>query len=574
MTIRLLPLNIVNQISAGEAIERPASALKELMENAVDAGARNIDIDLACGGKALLRVADDGCGMTAEELGLAIQRHATSKLPDDNLFNISHLGFRGEALPSIGSVARLRLASRARGAENAWEINVVGGQVEPVRPTALAGGTTVEVRDLFFATPARLKFLRADASETAACEDAVERMALAYPEVRFTLREGGKPRLSFGDASERVFQVMGKQFQENHIVIDEVQHNVRLRGFIGKPAIARPNSLNQYLFVCGRAVRDRGLAGLLRAAYQNFMMVGRFPAVVLFIDLPGDEVDVNVHPAKAEVRFRHDKEIRALVVGAVRRALTSMPLDAGNVRQSGRGWQNYAVSAPSPRVLELQESYAAPLDCGDAAPPQKVPQDIDAQGIFLSSREPLGTPVGQALNTYVIAADEDGLVIVDQHAVHERLTFERLRGEPAASQALLTPVVVEVKPREKAALLAGAASLQGFGFVIESFGESSVAVRAANPALAGCDMEEIVRDLAADMLDSSIKTTLEDRLAARLARHACHTSIRAGRRLTLLDQHNLLRELEKNPVAARCIHGRPTYVRISRLELEKLFKRQ
>ncbi|MBO6782105.1 MAG: DNA mismatch repair endonuclease MutL [Alphaproteobacteria bacterium] len=610
MTIRRLPETIVNRIAAGEVIERPASAVKELVENAVDAGARRIDVVLRDGGRTLIAVTDDGCGMSPDELSLAVERHATSKLPDDDLTHIGTLGFRGEALPSIGSVSRLSIASRPAGADG-WEIRVEGGKVTPPQPAGLTGGTRVEVRDLFFATPARLKFLKAERTEMDHAVDAVQRLAMAHPEIAFSIGDGERTRFSCevegalaGDDETRLRRlaaVMGREFAENALTISAVRDGVRLTGHAGLPTLNRNTTRHQYLFVNGRPVRDRLLTGAVRGAYQDFLARGRHPLVALFVEIAPELVDVNVHPAKAEVRFRDPGVVRGLIVGGLRHALaeaghraSTSVADAalGAFRPGGgnRGLppmpSGYRGGTVPTQLAEAAAAYYAPhaeargeslpgLDAAPstaAAPVAPLPADEAAQAY------PLGAAQAQVHETYIVAQTGDGLVIVDQHAAHERLVYERMKSAlengGVARQGLLLPEVVELEDAAASALAARADELAELGLVLEAFGTGAVVVREVPALLGQADVAGLVRDLADDLVELGGAHALKERLDDVCSTMACHGSVRAGRRLNREEMNALLREMEVTPHSGQCNHGRPTYVELKIADIERLFGRR
>jgi DNA mismatch repair protein MutL len=598
--IRQLDEAAINRIAAGEVVERPASAVKELVENALDAGARRIDIAQAAGGKLLIRVADDGCGMTAEDLPLALARHATSKIDGSDLLDIRSFGFRGEALPSLGAVGRLVITSRAPGAEAAT-VTVEAGRMGPVRPAALGRGTVVELRDLFFATPARLKFLRSDRAEAQAIAEAVRRLALAAPAVGFTLRdvtEGGGGRLVFSADPEtgepfeallaRVARVLGDDFADNALRIEAERDGFRLTGFAALPTYSRGAAVAQHLFVNGRPVRDRLLLGALRAAYADFLARDRHPAAVLFLDCDPHAVDVNVHPAKAEVRFRDPAAARGLVVSALRQALaatgprTASTLSAATVGAMRpaptAGPRIYQMDRPSPAVLRLAHVVQAP------AP---VPGFAEAAPVMAGAEEnsdpdaiecPLGAAVAQIHGTYILAQTADGMVIVDAHAAHERLTYERLKrqmaGAGVAAQALLIPEIVELSDDERALVLEAAEGLARLGITVEAFGRGAVAVRETPAILGPVDAAALLRDVIDELAEEGEARGLAARIDAVLSRIACHGSVRAGRRMRPEEMNALLREMEATPHSSQCNHGRPTHVELRLADIERLFGRR
>jgi DNA mismatch repair protein MutL len=611
MPIRRLPETLVNQIAAGEVVERPAAAVKELVENALDAGARHIDVELRDGGRALIAVTDDGCGMAPEELLLAVERHATSKLPDDDLVHIATLGFRGEALPSIGAVARLTVTSRAAGADEAWSLAVEGGRAGRPVPAAHAKGTRVEVRDLFFATPARLKFLKAARTETQHAQDSLARLAMAHPGVGFTLGDGERRLLSLAPAEGELFAgrlkrlaaLMGRDFADNALAIEAQREGLRLTGYAGLPTLNRGNAQHQYLFVNGRPVRDKLLYGAIRGAYQDFLARDRHPLVALFLELPPDEVDVNVHPAKAEVRFRDPGLVRGLIVSACRHALAEAGHRASTTvsdsalgafrPQSQPGFQS-AWGAPRsslPRGLaEATAAYHAPLQqvrattlpgldgAPAAANAQAVAREAAEAERFPIDQYPLGAARAQLHGTYVVAQTADGMVIVDQHAAHERLVYERMKQQLGDSgvkrQMLLLPEVVELDGPAAERLAERAGELAELGLVLEAFGPGAVVVREVPALLGEVDVRGLVRDLADELAELGEALALKERLEEVCGTLACHGSVRAGRRLNAEEMNALLRQMEATPHSGQCNHGRPTYVELKLADIEKLFGRR
>lgn len=608
MTIRLLPNNLVNQIAAGEVVERPASVVKELVENSIDAGATSIEVTLVDGGKSLIVISDNGKGMNKEELSLAVERHATSKLPDDNLFNINFLGFRGEALPSISSVARLTIVSRQEGSENAWKIEVNGGEKSEVSPAAHPKGTRIEVRDLFYATPARLKFLKTSNSETAQCVDILNRIALANPNISFYLNDDGKKKVAlnacqgdlFDARLQRLADVMGREFGENSLLIDAQRENLHISGFVSLPTLNKANSLSQYLFVNNRPVRDKLLLGALKGAYQDVLASNRYPMCALFFDIDPSYVDVNVHPAKAEVRFYDNALVRGLLVSAVRHALsqgdkqTANNLDLAefvqdNIPSFGAGevavlqehkpgqaplYPAFMSQRPSSGrrqgdLPELERAFSVKID----EPSQYAPENMsEAVG-------PLGLPKAQFHNTYIISQTEDSIVIIDQHAAHERIVMEKMKENLAseskvATQILLIPEIVDLNIGDKTRILEAASELQKLGLVVEEFGSTAVIVR-ETPALIGdCNVKELIVDLADEMAEWGKGFSLTEKLHLICATIACHGSVRAGRKLNIEEMSRLLRDMEKTEHSGQCNHGRPTYVELKLKDIEKLFSRR
>jgi len=592
--IRRLPDTLVNQIAAGEVIERPAAALKEVVENAIDAGARRIDVALKESGKAAIVVSDDGRGMAREDLALAIERHATSKLPGDDLSDISSFGFRGEALPSIGAVARLAITSRAAGAAEAWTIRVEGGRREGPEPAAHGAGTRVEIRDLFFATPARLKFLKGDRAELQACVDAVERLAMANPHIAFSVLADGRQALRLAPATdeaaharlERLSAVVDREFFANAIEVDAEREGVRLVGHASLPTFHRATAQMQYLFVNGRPVRDRLLAGAVRAAYADFLARDRHPVVALFVELPPDQVDVNVHPAKSEVRFRDAGLVRGLLVGALKHALagagfraaTTPGLDALAALRPGTLPAPQAFGGGAyPAVPGHGQAWPGLAETLGAAAPS-APAAAPAPGAAEAGSFPLGVARAQLFETYILAQTADGIVVVDQHAAHERLVYERIKAELAEHgvrrQALLIPEIVELDEARAARMLAREAELLRLGLAIEGFGRGAVAVREVPALLGAVDAAGLVRDLADELEELGEALALGERLADICSTMACHGSVRAGRRLSPEEMNALLRRMEATPHSGQCNHGRPTWVELKLADIERLFGRR
>ena len=592
MTIRRLPETLVNRIAAGEVIERPAAAVKELVENAIDAGASRIDVVLGEAGRALIAVADDGKGMDASELALAVERHATSKLPDDDLLAIATLGFRGEALPSIGAVARLSITSRPSDADSAWTISIEGGRKHDPVPAAAPFGTRVEVRDLFYATPARLKFLKGERAERDACEDAIARLAMAHPHIAFNLTADGRSflklpaQMSLGEDARlaRVAAVIGREFFDNAAGIDARRQDddgdIRLSGHAGLPTYNRATSQHQYLFVNGRPVRDKLLAGAVRGAYADFLARDRHPCVALFLELPTHQVDANVHPAKTEVRFRDPARIRGLIVASLKEALDRAGFRASShvaieaLELARPQIPQYAFASPpavSRGVAEASIAYHAPPSFG-ASVPMAAPEPV------AQTHLPLGIARAQLHETYVIAQTADGIVIVDQHAAHERLVYERMKEALAAGnvqrQTLLIPEIVELDAADAERLLAKADELGELGLAVESFGPGAVAVRETPALLGELDIKGLIRDLADEIAEHGAALSLKERLGEVCGTMACHGSVRAGRRLNGAEMDALLRQMESTPHSGQCNHGRPTYVELKLADIEKLFGRR
>ncbi len=594
--IRQLDDAAINRIAAGEVVERPASAVKELIENALDAGAHRINVSYADGGKTLIRVVDDGHGIPAADLPLAMSRHATSKIDGSDLLNIHTFGFRGEALPSLGAVGRLTITSRVSGADAAT-IRVAGGAMEAVKPAALSAGTVVELRDLFYATPARLKFLRTDRAEVQAIGDVVKRLAMAEPFVSFTLRDvsgGGEGRLTFradaetGDLFDalhgRLRQVLGAEFAENALKIDAEREGIALTGYAALPTFSRGSAVMQYLYVNGRPVRDKLLIGALRGAYFDFLSRDRHPAAVLFLECDPHFVDVNVHPAKSEVRFRNPGLARGLIVSALRHALaeaghrastTVAGATLGAFRPEATG-RVYQMDRPSQGAIGASFAAQAPAFEGgfaEASARFEAPIEMDAPTDL-----PLGAARAQVHENYIIAQTSDGMVIVDQHAAHERLVYEKLKAQMAengvAAQALLIPEIVELSEGDAARLLEMADDLARLGLKLEPFGAGAIAVRETPAILGAINAKQMILDILDELADLGDSLTVQARIEAILSRVACHGSIRSGRRMQADEMNALLREMEATPHSGQCNHGRPTYVELKLADIERLFGRK
>ncbi len=594
--IRQLDEAAVNRIAAGEVVERPASAVKELVENALDAGARRVVVDYADGGKTLIRVTDDGCGMTAADLPLALARHATSKIDGSDLLNIHSFGFRGEALPSLGAVGRLTITSRVAGGEAAM-IAVAGGRMEPVRPAALSRGTVVELRDLFYATPARLKFLRTDRAEAQAIGEVLRRLAMAEPFVSFRLNDvsgGGEGRVMFradaqtGDLFDalhgRLAGVIGAEFAENALRIELEREGLHLTGYAALPTYSRGSSVAQFLFVNGRPVMDRMLYGALRAAYFDFLSRDRHPAAVLYLTCDPQLVDVNVHPAKSEVRFRDPAMARGLIVSGLRQALegaghrastTVADATIGAMRPEFAAPRVYQMDRPSLGARQAAYQFQAPLSVAPGfaeAPSARVePVAVEAEVL------PLGAARAQVHENYIIAQTTTGIVIVDQHAAHERLVYERLKAQMAekgiAAQALLIPEIVELSQGDAARLMDMAEDLARAGLVVEPFGGGAIAVRETPAILGVVDAKGMIHDILDELADLGDSQSVQVRIEAVLSRMACHGSIRSGRQMRAEEMNALLREMEATPHSGQCNHGRPTYVELRLADIERLFGR-
>ncbi len=586
MPIRRLPDHLVNQIAAGEVVERPASALKELVENAIDAGARRIAIELDGGGADWLAVADDGCGMTPDELRLAVERHATSKLPDGDLSAIATLGFRGEALPSIASVGVLTLASRTA-TRDGWALTIDHGRVTADGPAALPPGTRVTLAGLFAQVPARRKFLKSERAELAACVDAVRRLAMANPHVGFDLRHGGRRLLGVepgerGEAGRppRLAALLGPDFAANAVAIDLARDGLRLGGLAGVPTFHRGVGDHQFLFVNGRPVRDRLLVGAVRGAYHDLLARDRHPVVALFLDVPADFVDVNVHPAKTEVRFRDAGVVRGMIVSGLRRALDAAGHRASTTVAAGA---LAAFTAEPPVAHGAPQPYpelprVAQASFADAAAPWSPAVRPPAAPPAAPAAYPLGVARAQVAGTYIVAETADGMILVDQHAAHERLTLERLKaaaaGRAPATQLLLLPAVVDLDPAAAAHVVEHADAFAALGLLVEGFGPAAVLVRGVPAALGAVDAAGLVHDLADDLAAFDHGLALAERLDAVAATMACHASVRAGRSLSLAEMDALLRAMEVTPHSGQCNHGRPTWVKLATSDLARLFGRK
>ncbi|MAE50789.1 MAG: DNA mismatch repair endonuclease MutL [Micavibrio sp.] len=623
MRIRYLPETLINQIAAGEVVERPSAALKELVENSIDAGAAQIQIDIKAGGKSLMVISDDGDGMSAEELAAAVDRHATSKLPGDDLLNITNLGFRGEALASIAAVSRLKIQTRQKGGD-AYEITVEAGKKSAIKPCAHPKGTRIEVRDLFYATPARLKFLKAERAEFMAIKDTIQRLAMAYPNVAFGLSHDGKKALNLPitlDPKARLAAVLGKDFGQNAIEIHAEREGITLSGFAGLPTLHRGTSQYQYLFVNGRSVRDKLITGCVRAAYMDVLHRGRHPMVALFLNLPCETVDVNVHPAKAEVRFQDPAMIRGLIISTLKHAIhdhgfeTSSTVSAQALGAMRTQYPAHSSAAAAPS-LPLNRggapgaapSYYRPLSGGPAhaesyahlAEPQSLlyepepsarheepaaysytaaPPDSGINQNAAAESYPLGAARAQIHENYIIAQTAEGMVIVDQHAAHERLVYERFKGQMAENgvekQGLLTPEIIEMDEGSITNILEHQSVFAKLGLELEPFGQGALSVQTI-PSLLGpkADIQGLIHDIADDIAEHGNADMLEEKLNEILSTMACHGSVRSGRRMNAEEMNALLRDMEKTPLSGQCNHGRPTYITLSLKEIEKLFGRR
>lgn len=607
MNVRFLDPTLVNQIAAGEVIERPASAIKELVENSIDAGSTRIDVILRDGGKTYLCVVDNGSGMSPQDLSLCIERHATSKIPDNDLFNIQTLGFRGEALPSIGSVSRLKIITRQSGNETAWELNVEGGTKSEIMPAAGPCGTRIEVRDLFYATPARLKFLKAATTELSHTVDIIERLALINPEIEFTVTDGERRVLSLTNGINRIQDILGKDFHENSCQVTCQRQDLTLKGWISIPTYNHSSAANQYLFVNGRPVKDKLLATAIRVAYQDVLAGSRYPSLCLFLICPPDEVDINVHPAKAEVRFRDPNLVRGFVISAIRESLKDISYKSSTVLSSGMAqafappvspassgvrtgngfigsdsrtpFINQSRLSFSPKTIDIDsfnEQLLTPLH--SPAIIATLPQSPAAQiHDNLTEANYLGYAKAQIHDTYIIAETKEHLVIIDQHAAHERLVYEKMKQDLAGGlikrQSLLIPEVIELTESNLDLLKPYFHSLNELGFIIESIGKTGLVIREIPALLTKCDLKQLIQDMVAEIKNQDTGETVKQTINEILADKACKNSIRAGRKLSTEEMNALLRQMEATPSSSQCNHGRPTFVTLDKQALEKLFGR-
>ena len=608
--IRLLPNDLINKIAAGEGIERPASAVKELVENSIDAGATKIEIIMRNGGRTFISVTDNGCGMSKRDLVLAVERHATSKLPTDNLDSISTLGFRGEALPSIGAVSRLTIKTRSKDMDTGWSINVTGGDIEAVVPSSLKIGTQVEIRDLFYATPARLKFLKTDRTETGRTIEVIRRIAMVNPNISFTLNDGTRTNVRFNGAQgnlpniqlSRIGEVLGRDFEENSLLIEAEREGFILTGYAGLPTLNRRTSSHQFLFVNGRPVQDKLLYGAVRAAYSDFLAYDRHPFVVLFLNAPGSTLDVNVHPAKSEVRFQEPGLVRGLIIGALKKALVEAgyqtsstisnaalgilnksisKISPAGVRSSG---QSYKTREPSqnnylPSSFANSELAYGHLDL-NSAPMARTdsPSHQSSESLNEIASFPLGAAQAQLHKNYIVAQTNEGLVIVDQHAAHERLVYEKMKIDLKEGgikrQVLLIPEVVDLENIKIQRILELKDDFARLGLILEKFGEGAILVREIPSILGDINVKNLVLDIADELEEFGSSTILEDKLGHICGTIACHSSVRSGRTLRVEEMNALLREMEATPHSGQCNHGRPTYVELKLSDIEKLFGRR
>ena len=593
MNIRLLSPTTINRIAAGEVVERPASAIKELVENSIDAQATTIELIISNGGLTFFSVTDDGIGMKPDELSLSVERHATSKLPNDSLENISTLGFRGEALPSIGSVSRMKISSRAKQSVNAWMIKIEGGTKSEVLPCALSQGTSIEVSDLFFSTPARLKFLKTAKTENSHCIDAIKRLAMAHPEISFIVRDDNRSLLKLSKSTEDLFSsrlqrldaIMGNQFAENALLIDSERENIKVTGHIGLPTLNRGNSSLQFLFVNGRPVKERILYGAVRGAYRDFLAHDRHPLLALFLDIPPDKLDINVHPAKTEVRFENPGIIRGLIVSALKHALaeaghraatntSKFALGAMHTEYEKKSYNNSHHNFLQPlKQFATDSKFLNQLDLSPSA------KNIDEQGPENNHSEyPLGVARAQLHKTYIVSQTQNSIVIVDQHAAHERLVYESMKNalkkEGVTRQGLLIPEIIELETAATELILHWAEQLAELGLVVESFGKNTIIVRETPALLGEVDVKGLINNLADDLAEIEEAATLHEKLSHVSATMACHSSVRAGRSLNGEEMNALLRQMENTPHSGQCNHGRPTYVELKLSDIEKLFGRR
>ena len=577
MRIRKLPEGTINRIAAGEVIERPASVVKELVENSIDADATQIEVVFRGGGKSLIRVTDNGYGMSPDEIELALERHATSKLADDELIRINTLGFRGEALPSIASVSRMSLSSRARGTADAFTLQIEAGQKSEITPARLGEGTEIEIRDLFFATPARLKFLKTDRSETTEALEVLRRLALAHPSIGFAFVTEDKRWLAAPpneSIEARITRIMGKEFFENAVAVSHANEDIKIEGYVSLPTFARGQSTMQFAFVNGRPVRDKLILGAIRGAYADVLPPGRYPAVALFISCAPDRVDVNVHPAKTELRFRDSGFVRGLIVSAIRRAI------AGTIAKADTSKSFTTAQAFRPGFSSNYSQYTDGFaEVTQANFEMQMPMQAMASDALSEAQKnyPLGVARAQIHNTYIVSQTADGFILVDQHAAHERIVYERLKRERAGqgiiTQPLLVPQVVDLDSGAVTTIASVEDLLSKAGLVTETFGENAILVREVPAALSNANIVSILNDLSDDVRELENISTIDERINHVLATMACHHSVRAGRVLRVEEMNALLREMEVTPNSGQCNHGRPTFIELKLNDVERLFGR-
>lgn len=598
--IRILPQVIINRIAAGEVIERPASVVKELVENSIDAGAKNIEVQIEEGGKNLIAVKDDGIGMTKEELELCIQRHATSKLNDDDLLNINSFGFRGEAIPSIGSISRMKIASIKRGENNAYEINLEGGEVKETKPSNLNKGTLIEIRDLFYATPARLKFLKTDRTEKSKIVEVVEKIALSNPNISFVLKENGKQVLNFknhgASLQNRISEILGDEFFKNSVEISGQRNNAKINGFISIPTYNSGNSLQQFLFVNNRPVKDKILQSCLRAAYQDFLARDRFPIVAIFLEVPSYEVDVNVHPAKSEVRFRFEQEIRGMIIGTIKNTLSANsqktsttiaqdvvhlfkpePMNQHSFNEPRKEFHNFSETAKTYNFISQKPISNNEKQIFAAAELRPQVRAFEIEERVENKNFPLGYAVAQIHENYILSQTAEGFIMVDQHAAHERLTYEKLKIQfderGIRTLKLLIPEVIELEEDELNLLLEKKGEIEKFGLIFEKFSNASIIIKEVPEILEKENLKKLITSIIDDIIEHGEELTLKEKKEHILETYACHTSVRSGRKLNLDEMNALLREMEATPSSGQCNHGRPTYIKLELKDIEKLFGR-
>ncbi len=584
--LRVLPQNLINQIAAGEVVERPASAIKELIENAIDAKANRIDIKIEQGGKSYFCVSDNGKGMSPQELSLAVERHATSKLPDDDLVNINFLGFRGEALPSIASVSKMTISSRTPQSESGWKIQINGGIKNNPEPSSCNYGTKIEVQDLFYNTPARLKFLKSDQSEQMAIRDIVDRLAMCYPDISFSLENENKKLLNYPATQnlfDRVAMVIGHQFKENAVPVQTEHDGLRLAGFVGLPTYTRATSTEQYLYVNGRYVKDKVLLGAIRGAYQGLMGHGSdgHPVLALFLSVPNHLLDVNVSPAKTEVRFQDAGKIRGLMVASIRNALAEHAQQTASTIHIGAlgSYQEHSTPYTPLAKTHIPKSIPSPqpmFQMSDSFSVKTQNQPKEEKTTEIVDFPPMGLAKAQLHKTYIISQTTDSILIVDQHAAHERLTYEKMMknlGEKVQTQLLLVPEIVDLNPEEVSLLMDRSDELNKMGWVLDAFGPDSIAVREIPALMDKADLKQTIQDLADTLKSFDDTVLLQDKMKDICAKMACHGSVRAGRILTIDEMNALLRQMEQCGTSGQCIHGRPTYITLRLRDIEKLFGR-